>query len=345
MVRIRTRAGALALGVALLATGCKFTGWGTTSVSKGHTARNWLVTQQQADGGFEVSGFAGFETPDAILAIAEDAQQQLQWNTGQARTAVATVQVGGKSALDAIDDFADGTLTAGQAAKLVVLVAEPLGYDPTTFNPQNDGTSRNLLQVVDAAATPGGSYGAFNATLYVALAKRLVDGTVPAATVAYIRAAQQADGGWDYAADPTGADADVDTTSLAVQALVAGGATRGDADVTQGLQYLANQHQASGAWQSFGADDPNSTSTAILAVTAVGEDVTGPCWRNRAVPGLTGQPYVSPATWLRNQVANDGHIASPNDAFPPVNTFATSQGIEAMRRGWLPVTWLDPLPC
>ena len=30
----------------------------------------WLRTQQQPDGGFEVAGFPGFETPDAVFAIA-----------------------------------------------------------------------------------------------------------------------------------------------------------------------------------------------------------------------------------------------------------------------------------
>ena len=46
------------------------------------------MTRQQAGGGFEVSGFDGFETPDAILAIAEDAEQQVAWDTAQARAAV-----------------------------------------------------------------------------------------------------------------------------------------------------------------------------------------------------------------------------------------------------------------
>ncbi|MEX2100786.1 MAG: hypothetical protein WEB19_05165, partial [Acidimicrobiia bacterium] len=34
----------------------------------------WLKTQQQADGGFEVVGFPGFETRAASRAIAEQAQ-------------------------------------------------------------------------------------------------------------------------------------------------------------------------------------------------------------------------------------------------------------------------------
>src|SRR4051812_42908325 len=34
-------------------------------------ARSFLVASQQTDGSFELAGFPGFETPDAVLALAE----------------------------------------------------------------------------------------------------------------------------------------------------------------------------------------------------------------------------------------------------------------------------------
>lgn len=346
MARLRFRASFGALALVLAATGCKYTGWGDApTISTAHAARNWLVTQQQTDGGFEVSGFPGFETSDAALAIAEDAQQQLGWDTTQARTALQAVTRNGKSALDALDDFADGSITAGQAAKLIVLVAKPMGYNPTAFNPQNDATSRNLVQSLQAGAQPDGSYGAFNATLYAAIAQRLTTGQVAANTLAYIRGAQEGSGGWDFAGDPTGADADVDTTGLALQALVAANVAPIDLDLVQGLQYLVATQGANGAWQSFGTADPNSTSAAVLAITATGFDPRVPCWRNAVAPGLSGTPYGSPISWLRSQSAADGHIVSANDAFPPINTFATSQTVQALRRGWLPVATLAPKSC
>ena len=122
MHRFRIRAGLGALALVVAATGCKYTGFpdaGITSTTQ--KARNWLVTKQLAGGGFEVGGFNGFETPDAIRALAEAAQQQVAWNTAQARAAVRAVTIGGTSALDWADDFADGPINAGQAAKLVVL--------------------------------------------------------------------------------------------------------------------------------------------------------------------------------------------------------------------------------
>ena len=334
-----------ALTLGLVLAGCKFTGFNDPAnppvVTK---ATNWIKTQQQADGSFEVAGFPGFETPDAIVAIAEKAQTTSKWDTAQALAAVTAAKTNGKSALDAVDDFADGTLSAGQAAKLIVLVAKPLGLSTTAFDPQNDG-ARNLVTAVNAGVQTDGSYGAFNATLYAALAKQQTSGSVPAKTLTLIRNAQQASGGWDFAGDHTATDADIDTSALAVQALVAGKVTKTDTNLTKGLQYLAAQQTTGGAWQSFGSDDPNSTSTAILAITAAGFDATSPCWRNTVSPALTGNAYGNPVNWIRTQQAVDGHIASANDAFPPVNTFATSQSVQALERGWLPVAWLDARIC
>ncbi len=334
-----------ALVAAFVATGCKNTGFLDSANPPVLTkAGTWLNSQQLADGSFEVGGFAGFETPDAIVAIAERAQTSSAWDATKARNAVLAVKTNGKSALDAVDDFADGTLSAGQAAKLIVLVATSLGLSPTAFDPQGDG-ARNLLSVVNQGAQPDGSYGAFNATLYAAIAKRQTGGSVPGPTITLIRSAQQANGGWNYSGDAAGTDLDIDTTALALQALVAAKVGPTDADLVAGLQLLADQQTASGAWAAFGTNDPNSTATAIMAVTAAGFNPTTSCWRDTVRPARVGSPYANPVGWLRSQQAVDGHITSPNDSFPPVNTFATSQSIQALARGWLPVAWLAPRSC
>jgi hypothetical protein len=335
--------GAIALSVLL--TGCRFSGFGDgSSRLRATAATDWLTGQQQLDGGFEIAGFAGFETPDAVLAIAENAQTKINWNSAQALNAVKSVVRNGHTPLNALDNFADGAINAGQAAKLIVLDVVPLGLDPRHFNPDGD-VSRDLVAIVDFSARSDGSYGTLNATLFAAIAKRLVSGSVPAATVAFIRHAQQANGGWSFSGNPAGTDLDIDTTGLAVQALAAAQVAPTDGALTRALAFLANQHRASGAWQSFGSDDPNSTSLAVLAVTAAGFDPTVKCWRDTVAPGLASTAYTSPIVWLGSKQASDGHIISPNDAFPPVNTFATSQTVQALRRGWIPVTPLNPRTC
>ena len=109
-----------------------------------------------------------------------------------------------------------------------------------------------------------------------------------------IRDAQQANGGWNFNGDPTDTDIDTDTTALAVEALIAGGADATDPAVHAALGFFATNHQANGAWQFFGVDDPNSTSLSILGLTAAGYDVDSSCWRDTAVPALAGTAYTSP---------------------------------------------------
>ncbi len=328
---------------------CRYTGYGDVGSQTATTkAVTWLKTQQQSDGGFEVAGFAGFETPDAVQAIANGAQISATWNPTLARNAVLATLKNGKNPLDALDNFADATgpnaIDAGQAAKLIVLVAQPLGLSPTAFDPQADG-AKNLVATLDAGLLPNGSYGLFNATLYGAIAKAALNSAPSAATTAYIRNAQQANGGWSYTGSPSGADVDIDTTALAIQALVAARVAPTDPDLVQGLIFLAATHRADGAWQSFGSDDPNSTASAALAISAAGFDVNTVCWRNTVAPIISGVPYANPLAWLRSQQAANGHITSANDAFPPVNTFATSQTVEALGRYWLPIAPLSSRAC
>ncbi len=326
--------------VAILATGlggCRHNGFADTEARTASTgATAWLRDQQLADGSFELAGFPGFETPDAVIAIAEEAQTGGGWSQAEALAAVEATVTGGHDPLDVLDDQADGALNAGTAAKLTVLVALPLGLSPTSFDPQGDG-GRDLLAAIDAGLQPSGSYGTFGATLMAAIAKKAASQTVPATTVAHIRAAQKADGSWDYLGDPSGTGSDIDTTAQGVTALVAAGLREDDPDLHAGLSFLAERQSATGAWQSYGTDDPNATAMATMAVSGAGYDPRSECWRNLFAPAKAGDPYVSPTAWLVDQQAEDGHLTSPNDGWG-LNTFATSQGIQALRRQWMPAT-------
>lgn len=341
---VRRIAAAVAAAALVPALGAfRHTGFDNTAAKQaGAAATDWLRTQQQADGSFEVAGSPGFETADAIIAIGENAQQQAKWSGAQARAAVTATTRNGYSPLHAIDDFAAGAINAGQAAKLVTLVTRPLGYNAKKFDPDGDGAT-NLAAKVDAGLQPDGAYGAFNATLYAAIAKRLLGG-VPASTVAYIRAGQEPNGGWNFTGDRTCDCADIDTTALAIEALVSARVKKTDVDLRQGLAYLARAHRPTGAWQSFGADDPNSTAVATMAVTSAGFDPTVACWRDAVAPEKRGSQYTSPVGWLRQQQLPNGRIESPSDSFG-VNTFATSQTIQALRRGWMPTKALGKQKC
>jgi len=316
------------------------------SASAAQAAVAWLIGQQQSDGGFELAGFPGFETPDAVLAIAEAAQTGAAWDAAAARAAVEALHFGGSGGptpLDALDDFVDGGITAGQAAKLILLVVAPLGLDAEDFDPSADSPAPvDLVAMLDPLKCAGNpaSYGFFNQTLFGALAKAVLCGAPNPAVVETIRDAQRADGGWNFLGDPDDVpvpvDSDVDTTAFALQALIASGAAWNDPAVLGGLRFLAGQQSDTGAFVAFGSDDPNATAVAMVAVAAAGFDPGTPCWRDVVLPEQAGTPYTDPSAWLRTQQQPDGRVASPNDGFG-INTFATAQAVQGWLRSWLPI--------
>lgn len=307
--------------------------------------------EQRDDGGFGAgeAGFPGFETPDAVLAIGAAAQSGSSWNAAEALAAVQAVTRAGRTGLSYLDDFADGVhgpLSPGNAAR-VVIVAASLGLDPGAFDPEGDG-SADLVSVMQSGLLPDGSFGAgtMNTTLTAMLAYRAAGLTAPAGSVAYVEAAQQANGSWDYAGDATGEEADPDTTGLALVALVASGLGNDDASVRSGLAFLAGSQNDDGTWsEAFGGEsNPSSTALAVLGIRALGFDPVESCWRDTALPGEARAPYGSPIDALIALQAADGHLASPFDQWG-VNTLGTTQGVQALARGYLPAVVATPPEC
>lgn len=318
-----------------------------TAASK---AASWLATQQQTDGGFELAGFPGFETPDAVLAIAENAQTSDTWSTTLARNAVTGLVKGGRNPLHNLDDLVDAGTSGGQAAKLIVLDVAPLGLNPRDFDPDNDTAAAvDLVALMDAAKLPDGSYGAgtFNATLYAAIANKVIGRPVPANTLAYIVGAQQANGNWNYTGTPSGTGVDVDTTALTLVALVAAGRTGADPTVKKGVAALANAQYTTGGWGDDYGSGPevntNSTALAAIGIKATGADPGTRAWRDAAAPGRSAQAYVSPETTLLSKQSPDGHFTSPFDGFG-LNTSATSQSVQGLLLSWLPTAVMAVVP-
>ncbi|HEY5886926.1 MAG TPA: S-layer homology domain-containing protein [Acidimicrobiales bacterium] len=303
----------------------------------------WLTAQQRPNGGFEVAGFDGFETPDAILAIAANAQTTAIWSTAEALAAVEAVDNAGVTALDWVDAWVDGELTdpplIGQEAKLILQVAGPLGFDPTDFDPGDDdapGDGVDLTAGLDENAP-----ALFNSFLFARLAESRLGQNVHQADLQVMCESEKATGGgWSFDGDPAGPNsADLDTTGFAVMALVAAGVDP-SAPVLEAAETFVLGGQVAtgedaGAWQSFGSPDPNATALAMFAVTALGT-------------GLDDLAH-DPVAWLQSQQlasppADDGRFASPNDGFG-VNTFATSQAVQALLLDQVPgADWLPVAP-
>jgi len=294
-----------------------------------------LKVPASGSGAWDMDPASQFATTEVVLAIAEAGQSGSSWSTAQAFGAVSgTTNPQGQSPLDFLNLVAADATTPGQAAKYLVLVAKPLGL----------GTG--ALATTIGSPNPNGSFATdlhFTDTLFAALAKKLLVGSVAASTVAYIESKQQAAGSWAYNADTTtGTDPDIDTTGLAVQALIAGGVAQNDPVITHALTWLASQQNADGTWSFFGDESAESTSRAVLAVTAAGYDPNARCWRDTVLPTATAEPFVGADAALASLAHPNGSISGPN-VFSA--SYATGQAVQGLERSWLPVARATDVTC
>jgi len=306
-------------------------------------AADWLESEQQPDGGFELAAFPGFETSDAVLAIAMAAQTGAVWSAGEALAVFEALTYGGPGGptpIDALDDWVTGGINAGEAAKLVLLVIEPLGLDPTDFGPSHTDVFSILYPSGTCAGGPDLSGTYFYEKLSLGLATKLLCGAVDPAVVPLVRAAQRPDGAWNNLGDPTlttDLGDEVDVTSIATQVLLASGAAWDDPAVLRALGYLVTMQDPTGAFRSYGEADPNATAMAMLVIAAAGFDPTASCWRDTVAPARVGTPYGDPEAWSLGRQQPDGRVVSPNDGYG-VNSFATSQSVQGWLRTWVPIT-------
>jgi hypothetical protein len=339
-VHRRAAAGLLAaLLVALVPTAPSGATADPPSLPAADRAIAYLRMQQLPSGGFDGDVvFEGttfpasdFATSEAVLAIAEHAQSTTTWSAATARAAVQAFTRDGRSPLAFLDTDVTTSVSAGKAAKMIVLVAMPLGLDPRAFDPAGDGSPVDLVARMDSGLQPNGSYatGALNATLFAMLANRQLGRPVADTTIAYLRATQQANGAWSFDADPAGTTASIDTTARAVQALVASGVPTSDATLRRALQHIASNHAADGGW---GDEDRVATTALVsIALEATGYPTVSRCWRDELAPALAGTPFVAPDAFIRSQQLASGELQSPFGG-----SFTTAQAVQGMLRGWQP---------
>lgn len=231
-----------------------------TQTSAVDRALAWMLTQIADDGSFPSGWDTTGMTIDALFAGLAAGQDVAQWTSAS----------GDSSPLDYLASQVTAyCINAGKAGKLLAVVTAA-GLDPRSFagddlvarvlayNTHNDG-------VMDALA-PNQAW----AIMGLAAAREpLPDGAVGA-----LLALQQADGGWDsgYGEDP-------DTTSLALQALIAGGVASDAAAITNGLAYLKAAQVATGGFTGWGSDvSLNTTAFCLQAIIAAGQNPLAAAW-------------------------------------------------------------------
>jgi len=301
----------------------------------------YLQTKQLPNGGLEcwTPGEADdFTTIKTVIAVAA-ARRPISFLTSISDTTpldyLATRAVTYTHA-----ETGTGKLFPGRAGMLAVAVVAG-SENPYSFGGMNiinelTATYNAATGAYSTTAQQGYSSGAAGTTnqLWAILGLAAAQETVPVSATDFLIGLQEADGsgGWGY-----GFGGDVDTTALALQALLASGnAEPTHAKVQEGLDFLRNAQADSGGWESCGALSADSTAAAIQALVAAGYTPATESWAHSP----------NPHTALTGLQAGDGSFSG--------NALGTAHAIAGLAEAPLPVfgrvqranralTWLDEM--
>jgi len=230
-----------------------------------NAAVQYIESLQNADGGFTAFGpdsspSASLDAAFALVAAGEDA---------------ANVRRAGGATLG--DYLSAQTPPAGDAGALA-----KFSFGLSAMGLDGAGLIDEMHQYINAG-TDGYGDDVFDEAFYVFA---LVVADAPrAASAAYLRSIQQADGGWEF---EDGFGSDSNTTAMALQALLAAGGSAGEQATRDALGYLSVVQNDDGGFGFTATDDsdPNSTALVVQALVAAGQviDAGGPWDRGGHAP-------------------------------------------------------------
>jgi hypothetical protein len=298
MTTVRTHGAArlLRLGLVLLAAVAACLAGPASSLASRPAAvtrgLDYLHAAQGSSGQFQDAG----TTPWAIIAIAASGENPdgAAWRRG------------GKSPVDYVQSldlasYATQSSTGNAAAYYAKMI---LAYVAAGRRSQITAAGAGKVDLVDkllgfqrgdgrfCPAPSAPSIAAVNTTTWaiIALCAAQTDQNAVRDAVAWLRAQQLSDGGFSSNAKgaTAGLPSDVDDTSAAIEALVAGGVS-GSSDVLKNARaYLRGAQRSDGGFSSAAAGQSTyseSTAWAMQAVLALGEDPASSAWaRNGRTP-------------------------------------------------------------
>jgi hypothetical protein len=273
----------------------------------------WMNELQDADGSWPtLFGPPAGPTCDAVLAYAAAGFDP--------RTVVRPGSI--TSAMDYLSSTATAYAVEGpkEAGKLAAAVAAG-GLDPHSFGGID---VIDVLSSTHYSATTGffgdGSDSWSQSLGIIGLSSG--GESIPVSATETLLAMQDAgDGSW---VDPWGFSK-LDTTGLALQALIAAGVPSNHTSVVSGLAFLQGQQSAHGGWDFGSSPSANSTAYAIQGAVAAGEDLEAD-WLSDA----GHSPYDALATL---QKLDGPFVYLVTDDF-----FATRQAVPALLGASFPIS-------
>jgi Prenyltransferase and squalene oxidase repeat len=198
-----------------------------------------------------------------------------------------------------------------------------LALDAAGRNPRRFAGRDLVAQLRSKRAGDGSFQGQVNLTAFGVLALGAAGGSGSeiAGSTAWLRNAQNGDGGWGF--NP-GAPSDPDSTGAALQALAVAG---GGGALGSGVSYLRDSQRPGGGWglNETGVTNTQSTAWAVQGLVAAGVS-----------PGSVQRGGKSPLDYLRARQASDGHYSysSASDQTP---IWVTAQALLAVKRKAFPL--------
>ena len=225
-----------------------------TTTDPALAAAGWLADQVETDPTLGAGTLA-----DAIFAFAA---------LGVGQSAASTALAGIEANLDAYV-APGGSLAPGALAK-AMLAVQVQGAEPSAFGGRDlEADLRGLLTVGGPDDGRFGVGSVLDQSLAILALSRTAGG-VPATAVTWLSAVQCPSGeyAWDGSCPGAAGSEDPDTTAIALQALLATGATPAADAATA---WLLSIQQAGGGLPSFGLANTNSSGVGGQALRAAGE--------------------------------------------------------------------------
>jgi squalene-hopene cyclase-like protein/prenyltransferase/squalene oxidase-like repeat protein len=281
----------------------------------GSSGTGWLERAQNRDGGFGPSPGAGSSaaiTGWAVLGLESGGRNPLD------------LRRGGHSAIGYLRSQVASLRSTGDLER-TILALRGAGVSPQRFG------GRDLVADLRGRRSPGGSFeGQVNLTAFGILALRAAGAPDAAVrrSAAWLRRAQNGDGGWGFQPD---ASSEPDSTGAALQGLAA--ASGGTRALRRGVIFLRRAQRANGGFALAAGGPTNSQSTAwaVQGMVAAGANPAARSHGN------------DPLEYLANRQAPDGHYrySSASDQTP---VWVTGQVLLAVNRKAFPLAAVPRAP-
>lgn len=221
-------------------------------------ALSWLQARQSiTNGGYSSVGTA----VETMLAIGANGLTAGTWRQSSTSPSLADFVAGQGAAYARGSAAGAGKLALAVAAADACLPAgalTPRSHYSATLGAYSKQSGPNSLAILGAVA---------------------ISESVPLSAPAVLKAAQQADGGWEWV---PGWGADTNATAVAVQALIATGEPISSSTVISAMAFLKAAQQSDGGFAydlaPTAPSDGNSTAYVVQALLAAGEDPNGARW-------------------------------------------------------------------